>query len=340
LDGEKMKNIDLMRPKNVYDKVLLQREEDGISFYSQFSMSFVDVDCPACGSKAVKEHFKKYKFSHKLCSQCNTMFCSPRPKNELISKYYNEFEAPKLWTKLLLEADIERKVLQYRPRVDKVLNDIRSDGSEKVGIALDVGAGSGAYALALKASAMFEDVIAFDLSDECVKVCREKGLNAASGQLKNFGKGKFGFLCMNDLIEHLFEPVGFLKECFDILKPGGYISIATPNGEGFDFKILKENTKNITPPEHLNYFNPDSIGVLLERAGFQVVRTDTPGVLDAQIIQKEITSGFPLRENNEYLDYLLTQDDAVVANFQKFLSENGLSSHMLVLAKKPKENSV
>ena len=335
-----MKSFDLMRPKEVYDNVLHQREEDGISFYSQFSMFFVDIDCPACGSKAVKEHFKKYKFSHKLCSECNTMFCSPRPKDELLSKYYNEFEAPKLWTKLLLEADTERKLLQYKPRVDKVMNDIKSDGSEKLGIALDIGAGSGAYALALKNSTMLEDVIAFDLSDECVRVCREKGLKAESGQLKDFGKDRFDFLCMNDLIEHLFDPIGLLKECFDIIRPGGYISIATPNGEGFDFKILKEHTRNITPPEHLNYFNPVSIGILLKRAGFEIVRTDTPGFLDAQIVQKEKTLGFPLQENNEYLDYLLAQDDEVVANFQKFLSTNGLSSHMLVLAKKPKRKGV
>ncbi len=334
---ESMKSYELMRPKDDYERVLQQREKDGISFYALYSIDFVDVNCPACGSDASREIFRKYGFGHRFCPECNTMFCSPRPKDELLSRYYNEYESPRLWTKLLLGAETERKMLQYKPRVDKVIHDIRSNGSDKLGIALDIGAGSGAYALTLKQSDMFDDVIAYDLSDECVKVCREKGLKAASGRLKDFVGNSFDFLSMNDLIEHLFDPIGFLGECFDVLRPGGYISIATPNGEGCDFKILKQNTGNITPPEHLNYFNPVSIGTLLKRAGFEIVAIDTPGLLDAQIIQKEKASGFPLQEKNEYLDYLLAQNDELVANFQNFLSMNRLSSHMLVLARKPKK---
>jgi 2-polyprenyl-3-methyl-5-hydroxy-6-metoxy-1,4-benzoquinol methylase len=331
-----MKNYDLMRPKNTYDNVLMQREKDGKSFSAQFAEKFVEVACPACGSTSFEKAFEKFGFGHRVCGRCRTLYCSPRPVDELLSKYYNEFEAPKLWTKLLLEADTQRKMLQYKPRVDKVINDIRNDGRKKLGLALDIGAGSGAYSLALKSAKMFKEVIAFDISEDCVEVCRKKGLKTETGQLIDLDKDRFEFLCMNDLVEHLFDPLEFLGQCLRILKPGGYLSIATPNGEGFDFKILREKTKNITPPEHLNYFNPHSIEQLLKRAGFEVVKTDTPGMLDVEIVLKEKQAGFPLKERNDYLDYLLDQDEEVMVNLQRFISENGLSSHMLVLAKKRK----
>jgi hypothetical protein len=56
--------------------------------------------------------------------------------------------------------------------------------------------------------------------------------------------------------------------------------------------------------------------------------------LDVEIVLKERQKGYPLGDKNEYLDFLLRQDGDVLENFQKFLSENRLSSHMLVIARK------
>ena len=104
--------------------------------------------------------------------------------------------------------------------------------------------------------------------------------------------------------------------------------------EGFDFKILKDKTQNVTPPEHLTYFNPHSLSLILSKTGFQTVLVETPGKLDVEIILKEKKAGYPLKQNNEYLDYLLNQGEEVLADFQKFLSANKLSSHMLIVARK------
>jgi hypothetical protein len=139
---------------------------------------------------------------------------------------------------------------------------------------------------------------------------------------------------MNDLIEHVYDPVKLLRACGKALRSKGYVSIATPNGEGFDFKILGKNTGNITPPEHLNYFNTVSMVKLLNRSGYKAIYVETPGKLDVDIILKQKESGYPLKKNNVYLDYLLEQDDVVRGNFQDFLASNALSSHMLILARK------
>ncbi|MDD3905568.1 MAG: class I SAM-dependent methyltransferase [Candidatus Omnitrophica bacterium] len=328
-----VKSYGLMRPQDIYEKVIAQRALDGEAFFEKYKDRFIDVNCPACGASGAYV-FSKYGFRHLRCEKCLTLFCSPRPSDELIAYYYNNYKAPQMWTELLLKADAARKALQYKPRVERMIRAMREAPAARGGVALDIGAGSGAFSLCLKNSGFFKDVIAMDFSDSCVKACLEQGLQALKGSIGDAGSGFADAIFINDLIEHLSDPAVFLKECSRVLKRKGFISIATPNGEGFDFKIMDAETKNITPPEHLNYFNTRSIGVLLERAGFCVLFAETPGILDVDIISKARSSGFNIKDKNSYIDYILDQDENVLSNFQKFISDNKLSSHMLVMAQK------
>jgi len=331
-----MKNYDLIRPKEIYKQVLEQREIDGRLFYKKYQHRFFKVFCPACGNKG-KPVFNKYGFSHKLCRYCQTLYCSPRPDDDLLALYYNSYKAPKMWTKLLIESDIQRKILQYNPRVEKIVSILKKHGISRNGKALDVGAGSGAFSLSLKKSGFFSEVIAIDVSESCVRACKNQKLTAFCAQVKNMDDHSVGLVCMNDLIEHVFNPRLLLDECYRVLRKKGFLSIATPNGEGFDFKILKDKTRNITPPEHLTYFNPSSLKMLLEKCGFQVISAQTAGTLDVEMILKEKENGFALRKRNEYLDYLLSKEEKILKNFQSFISKNKLSSHMLIVAQKKKE---
>ena len=253
-----MKSFEMMRPKDEYEQVLQQREIDGSAFYTTYHNQFIEIHCPACGSEGTFS-FAKYGFAHKICPKCRTLYCSPRPTDALISLYYSSFRAPELWTELLLKADRQRKILQHIPRVEKIVGTIQSRRKGNGGFALDLGAGSGAFATSLKNTGYFDDVITLDISESCVTACTNCGLSAKRGTIADIETGSIDFICMNDLIEHVFDPSTLLKECRRALRKGGFISIATPNGEGFDFRILKEQTKNVTPPEHINYFNPLSM---------------------------------------------------------------------------------
>ncbi len=328
-----MKIYDLMSPKEEYYKVLKQREIDGIAFYEKYHKDFVLTNCPACGEGGINS-FEKYGFEHKTCKNCKTLFVSPRPTDEILSIYYNEYSAPKMWTELLLKTDVQRKAMQYLPRVEMIINRIRNLGINKMERVVDLGAGSGAFSICLQKSGFFDEVIAIDLSEECVKACQSQGLKTILGSVENIEDESIDLICMNDLFEHLFDCSKMLSGCFRALKKNGFISIATPNGEGFDFKIMKKNTVNITPPEHLNYFNPISMEISLSKAGFMPILVETPGKLDVEIVLREKFSGFSLSERNEYINYLLEQEEQVINNFQEFLSKNKLSSHMFAMAQK------
>jgi len=327
-----------MRPEDEHERSLLLREKSGTEFYDKYKSSFVDVPCPACGNKEGVKFYKKFGFDHKKCTNCSTFWCSPRPTEQLLSDYYSYSEATKYWTQLLIKTNNERKVLQYEPRVNhiiRILKNTHKQTQQNVTstIGVDMGAGSGAFALALKKTGHFSDVIAVDFDEDCCKTCESYGLNTKQGSINIIDDDSVDLISMNDMIEHLFDPKTFLMQCRRKLVSGGALSIACPNGEGFDYQIMKEMTVNITPPEHLNYFNTHSLPLLLENIGYKVVSVETPGILDVQIVKRALQQDKINIEDNKYLKYLLLNaHDSLLTSLQDFIKTNNLSSHMVLVA--------
>jgi len=321
-----MKDYDLMRPADIYDTILKQRKTDGIEFNKKYHKEFIDTKCPVC-AKDGNHMFEKYGFSHKQCRECQTIYCSPRPTPELLNIYYNAYAAPKMWTELLVSTDMERKAIQYEPRIRILIQSIK-EHNPAAATALDLGAGSGAFTLSLSKLWTGKDVIALDISEDCIQKCKSLGLKTHLGPIETVTSDSIDVIFMNDLIEHVFDPFLLLKECKRVLRPNGLVYIATPNGEGFDFKIMKGSTVNITPPEHLQYFNPVSLVKLLQRVGITPVLVQTPGKLDVEIVKKSMDNG--LKINDDFIKFLLTRNQKTLDDFQTFLANNNLSSHMLI----------
>jgi len=86
----------------------------------------------------------------------------------------------------------------------------------------------------------------------------------------------------------------------------------------------------VSPPHHLNFLSRAGLSALLTRVGLEEIAFLTPGQLDVDIVRN---AGLPA---DPFLAHLLGQGtDAQRAAFQRFLAENGLSSHMWVLARRP-----
>jgi len=337
--NEQMCEINKMRPEEEHERSLLLREKSGTEFYNKYKSSLVDVPCPACGNKEGIQLYKKFGFDHKKCTNCSTFWCSPRPTEQLLSDYYTYSEATKYWTQFLIKTNNERKIIQYEPRVNHIINVLKAHTQPQQDatstIAVDMGAGSGAFALALKKTGYFSDVIAVDFDEDCCKTCESYGLNTKQGSINVIDDESVCLISMNDMIEHLFDPKTFLMQCRTKLVSGGALSIACPNGEGFDYQIMKDMAVNLTPPEHLNYFNTQSLSLLLENTGYKVVSVETPGMLDVQIVKRALQQNKIDMEDNKYLKYLLlNKHESILSSLQDFIKTNNLSSHMVLVAVK------
>lgn len=133
---------------------------------------------------------------------------------------------------------------------------------------LDVGCGSGEWLERMKALGW--NVEGIDPDAEAVLAARRTGCQAQCGTLPDiaYPSGHFDVVSMNHVIEHVPDPLGTLRECLRILRPGGQLVLATPNGASWGHRLFGARWRGLEPPRHLHLFGCRSMERLLQAAGF------------------------------------------------------------------------
>jgi hypothetical protein len=165
-------------------------------------------------------------------------------------------------------------------------------------------------------------------------VCREKSLQVIDKFLEDIVKedipsGAKAFVSF-ELFEHLHSPVVFLNHLERIMAPGDLFLFTTLSGTGVDIQVLWENSKSVSPPHHLNFLNPNSIKVLLERVGLETLEVITPGKLDVDIL----VNNQGLIKDHFWRTFIASASEAVKEQWQGLIAESGWSSHMMVICRK------
>ena len=102
---------------------------------------------------------------------------------------------------------------------------------------------------------------------------------------------------------------------------------------GFDIQILWENSDSISPPHHINFFSIKGFEIIFEKCGFEDINIFTPGLLDVDIVKNTLDKDSSATIDNRFLEKIVS-DEELSASFQNYLSENQLSSHAWIMAKK------
>ena len=74
---------------------------------------------------------------------------------------------------------------------------------------------------------------------------------------------------LSHVVEHIADPLDFLKLVFKLLKKGGTIYVEVPNYESFSRKYSQQYWYAWETPRHLLMFSPKTISGLFEKAGFK-----------------------------------------------------------------------
>ena len=295
---------------------------------------FVSVPCPACGSEKRNKVFQKKGLTYALCMDCETVYINPRPTKEILEMYYAASENYFYWNKYIFPASEKtRREKIFRPRARRIADICRSNGIQS-GSLLEVGAGYGTFSEEMQRLGMFSRVIAVEPTPDLAETCRQKGLEVIEKPIEKISvkQGTMRAVVSFELIEHLFSPREFLLKCHEILSPGGLLIVTCPNVKGFDMVVLKDLSSSFGM-EHLNYFHPSSLTGLLETCGFEALEVLTPGKLDAELVRNKILSNELDVSSQPFLKQLLIDGWTQVGdNFQKFLTDNLLSSHMWLVA--------
>jgi len=330
-----MKEQDI-RPKNLEIECDRLRLEDIKNFFAD-QKKFKKVNCPACNSADHQFNFKKNIFRFCRCNKCGTLFVNPRPNQKQLADYYSKSKGIAFWSKYIFPKSEKVRIKKiFIPRTKLVANVLKKYYHLPVETLLEVGAGDGFFLRLARDFKIAKRILAIEPSKKAAEKCRALGFEVFENMVEDVElKSKADVIVNFELIEHLFNPRGFIKSCGKNLKNKGILILTTPNIMGFDLSVLGSLSDNIMGPSHLNYFNPDSLKKLLNNEDFEVLEILTPGKLDVDIIKNKIESGFLDSESLPFFGRLIKKNhDSFNENLQKFLQDNKLSSNMMVIARK------
>jgi 2-polyprenyl-3-methyl-5-hydroxy-6-metoxy-1,4-benzoquinol methylase len=325
---EQIRPAALMKAKEAY-------LEADISFLVDQKLNWISVPCPACSSNSSDRFGEKQGFSFDLCSKCGTVFTNPRPSLELLHQFYENSLNYTFWNDHIFPAtELVRRKEIFKPRARRVLSKLEERGIKNF-VLVEVGAAFGWFCEEIMAANSHAKVIAVEPSSSLAETCRKKGIETKNVPIERLElKDQADVVVAFEVIEHIFSPKEFIQHIDRILKPGGIIFLSCPNLHGFDVTLLGLKSSAFQH-EHLNYFTPSSITQLLNDSNFVDVEISTPGELDVDIVQQMHTKDSSILAHDKFLNRILSMGDTQINQaLQKFLAENGLSSHMWVVAKK------
>lgn len=140
---------------------------------------------------------------------------------------------------------------------------------------LEVGFGSGERLDLF--SRMGWQVEGVEMDAVVVEKAKANGFNVRQGELhqQKYDSNSFDAIIMNHVLEHVYDPIEFFKECRRILRPGGKLVACQPNVDSMCCKHFKEHWLGWSLPHHLFMYRPNSLRKLAEVSGLKVERLFT-----------------------------------------------------------------
>ena len=320
-----------IRPQQLMDEYLHLARQDVPIYFANTAVR-EHIPCPACANPESSFSFAKIGFDYRGCSDCNTLFLSPRPLLSQFVDFYENSPSSTFWANVFFPAVAEaRRNKIFIPRVHKIKELCRQHSFSPKTI-IDVGAGHGMFLEEFKrCSDVPLRLCAVEPGFALAEICRDKGFEVLEKIVEDASewRGIADLVTCFEVIEHAHNPLEFIRSLMALLKPGGYLLVSGLNVEGFDIQLLWEQSKSISPPHHINFLSVSGFQQLFGRAGLQNVEVLTPGRLDVDIVLNMLASGHAI-SMSRFEKTLLSRGSDTHAAFQQFLSECQLSSHCFI----------
>lgn len=220
--------------------------------------------CPLCStSEIVKVGVAEPPYRAVQC-RCGFWYLSPRLTEEEMARTYRDgryFEGGGLgYSSYLAQEPTLRRTFRHL---------LRALGRRGMtgGNLLEVGC---AYGFFLdEARSRFEHRVGTDLSEDALEAARPRADEVRLGGLESLEDDeRFHLAACIHVIEHVYDPVPFVRGIRDHLEPGGWLILATPDMGGFWRPLLGRHWPFYKMPEHVTYFDRRSLARLLGLGGF------------------------------------------------------------------------
>jgi 2-polyprenyl-3-methyl-5-hydroxy-6-metoxy-1,4-benzoquinol methylase len=148
---------------------------------------------------------------------------------------------------------------------------------------LDVGCGNGEFLSRAKWQGW--DAYGIDFDEQALSHARENGISVTHGAVEpeKFKPESFDAITSNQVIEHMHEPIEFLKTLYSWLKPGGILWLGTPNMDSDSHRHFGRDWYCLHPPQHLFIFSAKSLVHSMQATGFTNVKIAPRGYMESHI---------------------------------------------------------
>jgi len=257
----------------------------------------------------LRDYFTKnnnYNYTFYLCLNCSSGYYSPRPTKNSIHLLYADYgthtpvERRSEFSELTVVQKIKRRIansytkkrygtadeevyvfgslfVQFVKRMRQIIDAsfrfIPPASAFNESILLDFGCGNGGFLSIAKRAGYASYGIDFD--DDAIDANKQQESDIYKGDIvtaKQLDK-KFDVITISHVIEHVYDPVYHLESFYELLSPGGFLYIETPNLGSAGHKYYKGAWRGLEPPRHISLFSKQSLIACLRTVGFQEIKT-------------------------------------------------------------------
>lgn len=249
------------------------------------------VSCYLCGSSQADVLFKQeghdpylakvhksapdYDLNWMVCNDCSFVYRSPALTNQELGTLYKSYDEDEFsnttpddyFDKIISFSNEESENWQKISWLKRVIID---NGRKGIFEALDIGCGGGTLLYTAREELSLKGVSGVELNKGYADLARRRldvdilNENYVSGLFKK----QFDLLINTKVLEHVADPLPFLKEMYDDLVDGGLLFIEVPDVS--DMYRLPPTHERFWIP-HIYFFSGNTLRALLEKAGFQII---------------------------------------------------------------------
>jgi len=240
--------------------------------------SIMNKRCNLCDSTKfdiVSEQLRDEKNRYKVyaCLKCQHVQLFPKPSREDDQEFYNGNLQDKRRKK-----DINYEKLAKNNQFDtnrhvKLLKNVCQDTNCSI---LDIGSGYGFFVNQLFQMG-YKNVLGLEISEERRMLSSEQGsVQVINFDINNADRdiGRFDVITLFHVLEHMADPVLFLKNIKKLMNPNGILVCEVPNSNEMLLKECRAYFDFYWIRAHLNYFHYETLMLCLKKAGFEKIEID------------------------------------------------------------------
>lgn len=231
------------------------------------------MNCNLCNNQSFSEYAKKGEYQLYQCSACSFVFVYPTPSD--LAGIYGESYFNKPDDQEYGYVDYDRDKEPLRKLFIRYIEKFESLTSGRR--ILDVGAATG-YFLDL-AKARGWQTFGTEISDYAAKEAQSRGHKMIVAPLTEITGEKYDVITMWDVLEHVSNPVEYVRAAKNLLSDNGVLAINTVDTSSLWARMMKGKWHLVVPPEHISFLSKQNLRELLEREGYEVLSIKKPSKL-------------------------------------------------------------